>query len=100
MHLTDLLMAPSLMFLLGLFGIFLNRRNILLMLMAIELMLLSINLNLVTFSVHLDESGGQLFALYVLTLAAAESAIGLALLVLYYRLKSTISVGFLDLYKG
>ena len=80
------------LFLLGIWGIVLNRKNIIIFLMSIELMLLSINLNFVTFSVFLDDLVGQIFALFVLTVAAAESAIGLAILVAYYRVRNTIAV--------
>lgn len=80
------------LFLLGIWGIVLNRKNIIILLMSIELMLLSINLNFVTFSVFLDDLMGQVFALFVLTVAAAESAIGLAILVAYYRVRNTIAV--------
>ena len=80
------------LYLLGLWGIVLNRKNIIILLMSIELMLLSINLNFVTFSVFLDDLVGQVFALFVLTVAAAESAIGLAILVAYYRVRNTIAV--------
>lgn len=80
------------LYLLGIWGIVLNRKNIIILLMSIELMLLSINLNFVTFSVFLDDLMGQVFALFVLTVAAAESAIGLAILVAYYRVRNTIAV--------
>jgi NADH-quinone oxidoreductase subunit K len=80
------------LYLLGIWGIVLNRKNIIILLMSIELMLLSINLNFVTFSVFLDDLVGQVFALFVLTVAAAESAIGLAILVAYYRVRNTIAV--------
>jgi NADH-quinone oxidoreductase subunit K len=80
------------LYLLGIWGIVLNRKNIIILLMSIELMLLSINLNFVTFSVFLDDLLGQVFALFVLTVAAAESAIGLAILVAYYRVRNTIAV--------
>ena len=79
------------LFLLGIWGIVLNRKNIIILLMSIELMLLSINLNFITFSVFLDDLMGQVFALFVLTVAA-ESAIGLAILVAYYRVRNTIAV--------
>jgi NADH-quinone oxidoreductase subunit K len=88
------------LFLLGVWGIFLNRKNIIVMLMSIELMLLAINMNFVLFSVYLDDLVGQMFALFVLTVAAAESAIGLALLVVYYRVRGTIAVEFINLLKG
>ena len=84
------LTVGMILFLLGIWGIYLNRKNIILMLMSIELMLLSINMNFLVFSVYLDDMMGQLFALLVLTVAAAESAIGLALLVIYYRVRGTI----------
>jgi|TARA_B110000971_G_C20003766_1_gene498121 NADH-quinone oxidoreductase subunit K len=80
------------LYLLGIWGIVLNRKNIIILLMSIELMLLSINLNFVTFSVFIDDLVGQIFALFVLTVAAAESAIGLAILVAYYRVRNTIAV--------
>jgi|TARA_B100000780_G_C21115993_1_gene451516 NADH-quinone oxidoreductase subunit K len=80
------------LYLLGIWGIVLNRKNIIILLMSIELMLLSINLNFLTFSVFLDDLVGQIFALFVLTVAAAESAIGLAILVAYYRVRNTIAV--------
>ena len=88
------------LFLLGIWGIFLNRKNIVIMLMSIELMLLAVNLNFVFFSVYLDDIIGQLFALLILTVAAAESAIGLALLVVYYRVRGTIAVEYINLIKG
>jgi|TARA_B110000003_G_C16558368_1_gene499367 NADH-quinone oxidoreductase subunit K len=80
------------LYLLGIWGIVLNRKNIIILLMSIELMLLSINLNFLTFSVFLDDLVGQIFALFVLTVAAAESAIGLAILVAYFRVRNTIAV--------
>jgi NADH-quinone oxidoreductase subunit K len=76
----------------GIFGILLNRRSILIILMCIELVLLSVNLNFILFSVYLDDMYGQLFSLFILTIAAAESAIGLAILILYYRLRGKISI--------
>jgi NADH-quinone oxidoreductase subunit K len=94
------LAVSSLLFLLGMWGIFLNRKNILIMLMSIELMLLAVNLNFLVFSVYLDDLMGQIFALFILTVAAAESAIGLALLVVYYRVRGSISVEFIHLMKG
>jgi NADH-quinone oxidoreductase subunit K len=88
------------LFVLGLWGIFLNRKNLLLILMSLELILLAVNLNLIWFSVILDDLAGQVFALFVLTVAAAESAIGLAILVAFYRLRGTISIKFTNLMKG
>ena len=97
---TKYLFVAMVLFLLGLSGIFLNRKNIIILLMSIELMLLSINFNFIIFSVFLDDILGQLFALLVLTVAAAESAIGLAMLVIYYRVRGTIAIEFIDLMKG
>ena len=94
------LTVAMILFLLGLWGLYLNRKNIILMLMSIELMLLAVNLNFLVFSVYLDDMMGQLFALLVLTVAAAESAIGLALLVVYYRVRGSIAVEFISLMKG
>lgn len=87
-------------FFIGLLGIILNRRNIILLLMSIEVMLLAINLNFTQFSVFLDDINGQIFALFVLTVAAAESAIGLAILVIYYRVRGTLSIEFIHLLRG
>ena len=92
--------VSMILFLLGIWGIFLNRKNIIVMLMSIELMLLAVNVNFLVFSVALDDIMGQVFALLVLTVAAAESAIGLALLVVYYRVRGTIAVEFINLLKG
>ena len=100
MDLVKYLAVSTILFLLGIWGIFLNRKNIIIMLMSIELMLLAVNLNFLLFSVYLDDLIGQLFALFVLTVAAAESAIGLALLVIYYRVRGTIAVEFINLIKG
>lgn len=100
MDLVNYLAVSMILFLLGIWGIFLNRKNILVMLMSIELMLLAVNLNFLLFSVYLDDLIGQLFALLILTVAAAESAIGLALLVVYYRVRGTIAVEFINLLKG
>ena len=94
------LAVSIILFLLGIWGIFLNRKNIIIMLMSIELMLLAVNLNFLVFSIYLDDLIGQLFALLILTVAAAESAIGLALLVVYYRVRGTISVEFINLMRG
>lgn len=97
---TKYLFIPFILFIIGLSGIFLNRKNIIIMLMSIELMLLSINVNFIVFSVFLDDIIGQLFALLVLTVAAAESAIGLAILVIYYRIRGTIAIELINLMKG
>ena len=100
MDLGKFLAVSMVLFLLGIWGIFLNRKNIIIMLMSIELMLLAVNMNFLIFSVHLDDMLGQLFSLFILTVAAAESAIGLALLVIYYRIRGTIAVEFISLLKG
>jgi NADH-quinone oxidoreductase subunit K len=94
------LYVSIILFLLGIWGIFLNRKNIIIMLMSIELMLLAVNLNFLIFSVFLDDMMGQLFALFILTVAAAESAIGLAILVVYYRIRGTVAVEYINLIKG
>ena len=94
------LTISSMLFLIGVFGIFLNRKNIIILLMSIELMLLAINFLLLTVSSFIDDLNGQVFALYILVVAAAESAIGLSILVAYYRVKGSISVKFINLLKG
>ena len=88
------------LFILGILGIIINRKNIIILLMSIELMLLSINFLLITLSTLLDNVHGQVFALYILVVAAAESAIGLSILVAYYRVRGTISVKYTNLLKG
>ena len=97
---NNYLAVSMVLFLVVLSGIFLNRKNIIVLLMAVELMLLAINFNFIIFSVFLDDILGQVFALLVLTVAAAESAIGLAILVIYYRIRGTIAIEFIDLMKG
>jgi NADH-quinone oxidoreductase subunit K len=97
---TKYLCVTFILFLIGLSGIFLNRKNIIIMLMSIELMLLAINFNLIVFSVFLDDIVGQLLALLILTVAAAESAIGLAILVIYYRIRGSIAIELINLMKG
>jgi NADH-quinone oxidoreductase subunit K len=87
------------LFILGVWGIFLNRKNIIIMLMSIELMLLSVNLNFIIFSVYLDDLLGQVFAIFILTVAAAESAIGLSILVIYSRIKGSLAIDFIHLMK-
>ena len=87
-------------FIIGVVGIVVNRKNLILMLMSIELMLLSINYLLIVASAILDNINGQIFALYILVVAAAESAIGLSILVAYYRVRGTISVKFINLLRG
>lgn len=98
--LTHYLVVAATLFTIGIFGIFLNRKNIIIILMSIELMLLGVNINLVAFSAHLNDLVGQVFALMVLTVAAAEAAIGLAILVVYFRNRGTIAVDDVNLMKG
>ncbi|MCP3700240.1 MAG: NADH-quinone oxidoreductase subunit NuoK [Aliivibrio sp.] len=100
MDIVNYIAVAMSLFLLGIWGIFMNRKNILVMLMSIELMLLAVNMNFLVFSVYLDDVLGQVFALFVLTVAAAESAIGLALLVIYYRIRGTIQVEYINLIRG
>ena len=92
--------VSAILFVLGVLGIFLNRKNIIVILMAIELILLSVNLNLVAFSSFLHDLTGQIFAMFVLTVAAGEAAIGLAILVIYFRGRGTIAVDSVDRLKG
>ncbi|MTI09353.1 MULTISPECIES: NADH-quinone oxidoreductase subunit NuoK [Curvivirga] len=94
------LSVAGILFTLGLFGIFLNRKNVIIILMSVELMLLAVNINLVTFSTHLQDLSGQIFSIFVLTVAAAEAAIGLAILVVYYRNRATIAVDDIHTMKG
>jgi NADH-quinone oxidoreductase subunit K len=94
------LSVAAILFTLGIFGIFLNRKNVIVILMSIELILLSVNINLVAFSSHLGDIVGQIYALIVLTVAAAEAAIGLAILVVFYRNKGSIAVEDINLMKG
>jgi NADH-quinone oxidoreductase subunit K len=98
--LSHYLTVAAILFTLGVFGIFLNRKNIIIILMSIELMLLAINLNLVAFSAYLGDLAGQVFAMFVLTVAAAEAAIGLAILVVYFRNRGSIEVDDINLMKG
>lgn len=94
------LVVASLLFTIGIFGIFLNRRNVIVILMSIELMLLAVNLNFVAFSHFLHDLVGQVFTLFVLTVAAAEAAIGLAILVVYFRNRGTIEIDTANVMKG
>jgi len=87
-------------FTLGIFGIFLNRKNVIIILMSVELMLLAVNINFVAFSVHLNDMVGQVFTMFVLTVAAAEAAIGLAILVVYFRNRGSIAVDDINAMKG
>ena len=94
------LSVAAILFSLGIFGIFLNRKNVIIILMSIELILLAVNINLVAFSVHLQDLTGQIFAMLVLTVAASEAAIGLAIIVVYFRNRGTIAVEDINLMKG
>jgi NADH-quinone oxidoreductase subunit K len=92
--------VAAILFTLGVFGIFLNRKNVIIILMSIELMLLAVNINFVAFSVFLNDMAGQVFAMLVLTVAAAEAAIGLAILVVYFRNRGSIAVEDVNVMKG
>ena len=94
------LAVGAILFVLGVLGIFLNRKNVIVILMAIELILLSVNINLVAFSAFLGDMVGQVFAMFVLTVAAAEAAIGLAILVIYFRNRGTIAVDDIHQMRG
>lgn len=94
------LTVGAILFVLGVLGIFINRKNIIIILMAIELILLSVNINLVAFSAFLHDLAGQVFAMFVLTVAAGEAAIGLAILVIYFRGRGTIAVDDANRMKG
>ena len=98
--LTHYLTVAAILFTIGVFGIFLNRKNVIIILMSVELILLSVNINLVAFSSFLGDMVGQVFAMFVLTVAAAEAAIGLAILVVYFRNRGSIAVEDLNVMKG
>jgi NADH-quinone oxidoreductase subunit K len=98
--LAHYLTVGAALFALGIFGIFINRKNVIVILMSVELMLLAVNINLVAFSASLGDLVGQVFALFVLTVAAAEAAVGLAILVVYFRNRGSIAVEDINLMKG
>ncbi len=98
--LSHYLTVAAILFTLGVFGIFLNRKNVIIILMSIELMLLAVNINLVAFSVELHDLVGQIFAMFVLTVAAAEAAVGLAILVIFFRNRGSIAVEDINMMKG
>jgi NADH-quinone oxidoreductase subunit K len=98
--LSHYLTVGAILFTIGVFGIFLNRKNVIIILMSIELILLSVNLNMVAFSSFLNDLVGQVFALFILTVAAAEAAIGLAILVVFYRNRGSIAVEDVNVMKG
>jgi len=98
--LSHYLILAAVLFSISIAGIVINRKNIIILLMSIELMLLAVNINLVAFSAHLGDLVGQVFTLFVLTVAAAEAAIGLAILVCFFRVRGTIAVEDINLMKG
>ena len=98
--LSHYLSVAAILFALGVFGIFLTRKNVIVILMSIELILLAVNINLIAFSAHLNDLVGQVFAMFVLTVAAAEAAIGLAILVVFFRNRGSIAVEDINLMKG
>ena len=94
------LTVAAILFTLGLFGVFLNRKNVIIILMSIELMLLAVNINMVAFSAYNGDLEGQIFSLFILTVAAAEAAIGLAILVVFFRNRGSIAVEDVNMMKG
>ncbi len=98
--LSHYLTVAAILFTIGIFGIFLNHKNVIIIMMSIELMLLAVNINLVAFSTTLHDLAGQVFALLILTVAAGEAAIGLAILVTYFRNRGTIEVEDMNMMKG
>jgi NADH-quinone oxidoreductase subunit K len=98
--LSHFLILGAVLFCIAMAGIFLNRKNLIILLMAIELMLLAVNLNFIAFAHYLGDTGGQIFVFFILTVAAAEAAIGLALLIVLFRNRRTINVANLDTLKG
>ncbi len=98
--LSDFLILGAILFCISLAGIFLNRKNLIILLMAIELMLLAVNINFIAFSHYLADSAGQIFVFFILTVAAAEAAIGLAILIVFFRNRRTINVDHMESLKG
>jgi NADH-quinone oxidoreductase subunit K len=98
--LSHYLTVAAMLFTLGVFGIFLNRKNVIVIMMSIELMLLAVNINMVAFSSYLNDLVGQVFAMFILTVAAAEAAIGLAIVVVFFRNRGTIAVEEISQLKG
>ncbi|GGG61775.1 NADH-quinone oxidoreductase subunit K [Salipiger pallidus] len=94
------LTVAAVLFVIGIFGIFLNRKNVIILLMSLELILLSVNINMVAFSSYLGDLAGQVFTLFILTVAAAEAAIGLAILVCFFRNRGSIAVEDVNVMKG
>jgi len=98
--LSHYLIVAAILFTIGVLGIFLNRKNVIIILMSIELILLAVNINFVALSTHMGDLSGQVFALFILTVAAAEAAVGLAILVVYFRNRGDIAVEDVNLMKG
>ena len=98
--LSHYLVVAAILFTIGVFGIFINRKNVIIILMCIELILLAVNINFVAFSTHAGDIAGQVFAMFILTVAAAEAAIGLAILVVYFRNRGEIAVEDINMMKG
>ena len=98
--LSHYLTVAAVLFTLGVFGIFINRKNVIVILMSIELILLAVNINMVAFSTHLNDIVGQIFAMLILTVAAAEAAIGLAILVVFFRNRGSIAVEDVNMMRG
>ena len=94
------LTLAAIIFTIGIVGIFLNRKNVIIILMSIELILLAVNINLVSFSIYMQDLVGQVFTMFILTVAAAEAAVGLAIIVIYYKNKGSINVDQIDSLKG
>ena len=100
MDIHNYLILSSIIFSIGLFGVFINRKNVITILMAIELMLLSANINFIGFSYYLNDLSGQVFSMFILVVAAAEAAVGLAILTIFFKNRGTISVDFISKLKG
>ena len=100
MGVHNYLILSSIIFSIGLFGVFINRKNVITILMAIELMLLSANINFIGFSYYLNDLSGQVFSMFILVVAAAEAAVGLAILTIFFKNRGTISVDFISKLKG
>ena len=98
--LSHYLTLSSIIFVIGILGIFLNRKNVIIILMSIELILLAVNINLVSFSIYLNDLVGQVFTMFILTVAAAEAAVGLAIIVIYYKNKGSIHIEQINSLKG
>jgi NADH:ubiquinone oxidoreductase subunit K len=99
-YIINFLFFSSILFFISILGIFITRKNLIIILISIELMLLSINFNFIIFSVYLNDIFGQIFTLFILTLAGAEASIGLAILIIFYRVRGVISMNFLNILKG